>query len=129
GQCLFSVWGDRKDSPFDLVATVVGEFLGRDPASLVSPPYNDVGVVQADLTAAGFSAVYCETVTKVIRSASAREAAISMIHGGMIRAAIEARMPDRPGESTEATAGAVGARAGRGPNDGPPGAVELTAVR
>ena len=126
---MFNVWGDREGSPFDLAATVVGEFLGRDPASLVSPPYNDVGVVQADLTAAGFSAVNCETVTKVIRSASAREAGISMTHGGMIRAAIEAQMPDRVAEITEATAGAIEARFGSGPVEAPLRALLFTAVR
>src|SRR5205814_4988925 len=121
---MFNVWGDREGSPFDLAATVVGEFLGRDPASLVSPPYKDVGVVQADLTAAGFSAVNC-----VIGSASACEAAISMTHGGMIRAAIEAQMPDRLAEITEATAGAIEARFGSGPVEAPLRALLFTALR
>jgi hypothetical protein len=86
-------------------------------------------VVQADLTAAGFSAVNCETVTKVIGSASACEAAISMTHGGMIRAAIEAQMPDRLAEITEATAGAIEARFGSGPVEAPLRALLFTALR
>ena len=31
GQFLFSVWGDRTDSPFEVVPQVVGERLSRDP--------------------------------------------------------------------------------------------------
>src|SRR5437660_1152736 len=57
GEFLFSVWGDREGSPFDLAATVVGEFLSRDPASLVSPPYSDIRVVREELTAAGFALI------------------------------------------------------------------------
>jgi SAM-dependent methyltransferase len=129
GRFMFNVWGDREGSPFDLAATVAGEFLGRDPASLVSPPYNGVGVVQADLTAAGFSAINRETVTKVIRSASARDAAMTMTHGGMIRAAIEAQMPGRLAEITEATAAAIEARFGSGPVEAPLRALLFTAVR
>src|SRR5262249_51880447 len=34
GRFLFSVWGDRKDSPFEIVAQVTGQYLSRDPASL-----------------------------------------------------------------------------------------------
>lgn len=129
GRFVFNVWGDREGSPFDLAATVVGEFLGRAPASLISPPYNDGHLVQADLTAAGFSAISCETVTKVIRSASAREAAISMTHGGMIRAAIEVQMPDRLAEITEATTAAIEARFGSGPVEAPLGALVFAADR
>jgi hypothetical protein len=86
-------------------------------------------LVHADLTAAGFSALSCETVTKVIRSGSAREAAISMTHGGMIRAAIDAQMPDRLAEITEATAAAIEARFGRGPVEAPLGALVFAAAR
>jgi hypothetical protein len=35
----------------------VGQALGHDPATLLAPPYNDVEVVGADLTVAGFSTV------------------------------------------------------------------------
>src|SRR5206468_2705335 len=45
GRFLFSVWGDREGSVFDMAANVVGEALRRDPASLVSPPYNDAAEV------------------------------------------------------------------------------------
>src|ERR1700731_457829 len=33
----------------DVATNVVGEFLSRDPASLVSPPYNDLAAVRTEL--------------------------------------------------------------------------------
>src|SRR5436190_8363824 len=75
GRFLFSVWGDRKDSPFEVVAQVVGERLSRDPASLVSPPYNDVDMVRGDLASVGFSSMAVEEIMKVTHSNSARDAA------------------------------------------------------
>src|SRR5438309_3320082 len=95
GRFLFSVWGDREGSPFDLAANVVGEFLSRDPASLVSPPYSDIRMVREELTAARFALIGAERLTKLMHSNSAREAAVSMCHGGLMRAAIEAQAPDR----------------------------------
>ena len=65
---LFSVWGKREGSVWEVVTNVVGEFLSRDPASLVSPPYNDVAVVRTELSAAGFAKVGVEKVTKVLRA-------------------------------------------------------------
>jgi hypothetical protein len=52
-----------------------------------------------------------------------------MTHGGMIRAAIEAQMPDRLAEITEATAEAIEARFGSGPVEAPLGALLFTAIR
>src|SRR5215469_11445981 len=59
---LFSVWGSREGSVADVVVTVVGQFLSRDPEALVAPPYNDVATVQADLAAAGFASITAEDV-------------------------------------------------------------------
>ena len=129
GQFLFSVWGDRKDSPFEVVAQVVGERLSRDPASLVSPPYNDVDIVRGDLATAGFSPVTVEHITKLTHSSSARDAAMTMTHGGLIRAAIEAHAPDRLDEITDAAATTIATRFGEGPIDAPLRALLFTAVR
>src|SRR2546423_3340642 len=38
GRFLFSVWGNREGSVLEVATKVVGEFLRRDPVSLVSPP-------------------------------------------------------------------------------------------
>ena len=119
GRFLFSVWGDRRDSPFEVVAQVVGERLSRPPASLVSPAYNNVELVRGDLDAAGFSSIAVEEVTKLTYSNSARDAAITMTHGGLIRAAIDAQAPERLGEITDAATSAIAARFGSGPIKAP----------
>jgi SAM-dependent methyltransferase len=129
GRFLFSVWGDRKDSAFEVVARIVGERLLRDPASLVSPRYNDVNVVRSDLAAAKFASVTVEHITRLTHSSSARDAAMTMTHGGLIRAAIEAQMPDRLDEITEGAATAIAARFGSGPIDAPVRALLFTALR
>ena len=129
GRFLFSVWGDREGSVFDVATNVVGEALRRDPASLVSPVYNDIAVIKAELSTAGFASITAEEVTKPIHSGSAREAAISMCHGGLIRAAIEAQAPGRLDEITEAAAMAIAARFGDGPIESPLRAIAFSAIR
>jgi SAM-dependent methyltransferase len=129
GRFLFSVWGDREGSVWDVVITVVGRFLSRDPASLVSPLYNDVGTVHADLAAAGFASITSEDVIESTHSRSPREAAISQCHGGLVRSAIDAQMPDRLDEITEAATVAIGARFGCGSIEAPLHAILFTAAR
>jgi hypothetical protein len=112
-----------------VVVTVVGQFLSRDPESLVSPPYNDVATVQADLAAPGFASITAEDLIQSTRSRSPREAAISQCHGGLVRAAIDAQMPDRLDEITEAAAAAIAARFGSGSIESPLHAILFTAAR
>jgi SAM-dependent methyltransferase len=126
---LFSVWGKREGSVWEVATNIVGELLSRDPASLVSPPYNDVVGVRTDLEAAGFSKVAVEELRKPLRASSAREAAVSICHGGLIRAAIEAQMPCRLDEITEAATSAIAARFGSGPIESPLNALLFTATR
>lgn len=129
GRFLFSVWGNRAGSVWDVVVTVVGQFLSRDPESLVSPPYNNVAMMQADLAAAGFVSISAEDVIQSTRSRSPREAAISQCHGGLVRAAIDAQMPDRLDEITEAATAAIGVRFGSGSIESPLHAILFTAAR
>jgi SAM-dependent methyltransferase len=126
---LFSVWGNREGSVWEVATNVVGELLSRDPASLVSPAYDDVAVVHADLSAAGFGSITDEDVTKLTHSSSAREAAVSMCQGGLVRAAIEAQAPARLDEITDAATTAIAARFGSGPIESPLHAILFTAVR
>jgi len=129
GRFLFSVWGNREGSVWDVVVTVVGQFLSRKPASLVSPAYDDVDRVRADLAAAGFASISAEDVIQLTHSRSAAEAAVSQCHGGLVRAAIDAQMPDRLDEITEAATAAISARFGNGPIESPLHALLFTAVR
>lgn len=129
GRFLFSVWGDRRGSMWDVATNVVGEFLSRDPESMVSPRYDDVTVVQAELSGSGFTSVEGAEVTKLIHSSSAREAAVSMCHGGLVRAAIEAHAPDRLDEITDAVTTAIAARFGDGPIESALRALLFTSMR
>jgi SAM-dependent methyltransferase len=128
GRFLFSVWGDREGSVFDMAADVVGGALCRNPASLASPPYNDAAAVTAEVSRAGFASIAVEGVTKPIHWGSARDTATTLCHGGLIRAAIEAQAPGRLDEVTYATAAAIAARFGDGPIDSPLGAIVFSAV-
>jgi hypothetical protein len=123
------VWGNRDGSVWDVVVAVVGQFLSRGPESLVSPPYNDVATVQADLAASGFASITAEDVIQSTRAGSPREAAISQCHGGLVRAAIDAQMPDRLDEITEAATAAIAARFGSGSIESPLHAILFTAAR
>lgn len=129
GRFLFSVWGNREGSVWDMVVTVVGQFLSCDPESLVSPPYHDVAKVRADLAVAGFASITAEDVIQSTYAGSPREAAISQCHGGLVRAAIDAQMPDRLDEITQAATAAIAARFGSGPIQSPLHAILFTAAR
>jgi hypothetical protein len=81
-----------------------------------------------ELSAAGFAKVGVEKVTKLLRASSAREAAVSLCHGGLVRAAIKAQMPSRLDEITEAATTAIIARFGSGPIESPLSALLFTAA-
>jgi hypothetical protein len=111
------------------VTNVVGGFLSRDPASLISPPYSDIGVVRTEIAAAGFARIAVEEVTKLLHANSAREAAVRMCHGGLVRAAIEAQMRGRLDEITEAATRTIAARFGSGSIESPLSAFLFIAAR
>jgi SAM-dependent methyltransferase len=127
GRYLFSVWGDRRGSVQHIAATVVGHYLSRPPASLISPDYSDVQTVQADLVAAGFHSVQAEHVTKQGISASAENAAAASCRGGLLRAHIDQYAPGRLDEITAATAAFVRKTFGPGEIKDPLNAVLFTA--
>ena len=106
GRFLFSVWGNREGSVWDVVVAVVGQFLSRGPASITA-----------------------EDVIQSTHTRSPPEAAVSQCHGGLVRAAIDAQMPDQLDEITEAATAAIAARFGSGPVDSPLHAILFAAVR
>jgi SAM-dependent methyltransferase len=129
GTFLFVVWDSLEamvDSPLVISAGVAGDMLGREPLSLLSPPYHDEETIRADLAAAGFEAVRVERISQPSKAASAREAVIT-VQGSMIRSAIEAADPSRLDEATDAAERAIQARFGRGPIEGVTNAVIVTA--
>src|SRR5438105_6801382 len=121
GHFLFSVW-DRfeanANSPLRIAARVVGSTIGRDPISLLSPPYYDDPIIEADLLAAGFANIRMERVTQPSRAASVEAAATIVCHGSMLRAAIEGYDPSLIAEITEKVSEALRSQFGTGPVEG-----------
>lgn len=132
GRFLFNLW-DRfeanTNSPLRIAARVVGSIIGRDPVSLMSPPYYDDPTIQSDLTGAGFINLRVERVTEPSRAASAGDAAKIVCHGSMLRTAIDAYDPSRLDEITEQVTQALLSRFGMGPVEGATQAVLVSAER
>jgi SAM-dependent methyltransferase len=132
GRFLFNVW-DRFEanlrSPLRIAARVVGSIVGRDPVSLMSPPYYDDRVIQSDLAAAGFVDIGVERVNEPSLAASARDAATIACHGSMLRAAIEAYDPRRLEEITGRVTDKLLSEFGTGAVEGATQALLVTAAR
>jgi SAM-dependent methyltransferase len=132
GYFLFNLW-DRfeanANSPLRIAARVVGSIIGRDPVSLLSPPYYDDPIIKADLVAAGFANIRVERVTEPSRAASAQAAATIVCRGSMLHTAIEGYDPSRIAEITEKVSEALLSRFGAGPVEGVTQAVLVTAER
>jgi SAM-dependent methyltransferase len=129
GQLIFNVWGDREDTVQQLISVEVGRLLSRDPATLLAPEYNEIEMVKAELTGAGFGQVVAENVVKSSHFNSARDAAISSCHGGLLRAQIERHAPERLEEITDSSTAVISARYGNGQIDAPLRAIVFTAHR
>jgi len=105
GTFLFNVW-DRLDAnpASQAVAEAIAALFPDDPPSFLTRVpfgYHDKAAVEADLRAAGFTAIAAETVAKRSRG-PARDVAPGLCQGSPLRAEIEARAPDRLDEASEA---------------------------
>jgi len=132
GRFLFNLWDGfeaNTNSPLRIAARVVGSIIGRDPVSLLSPPYYDDPTIQSDLTTAGFINIRVERVTEPSRAASAGDAATIVCHGSMLRTAIDAYDPSRLDEITDQVTEALLSRFGIGPVEGATQAVLVSAER
>jgi SAM-dependent methyltransferase len=129
GRFMFNVWGDREGTVQHLVSVELGRLLARDPATMLAPEYNDIELVQVELAAAGFASIVAEELVKVSHFSSAREAAVSSCHGGLLRAQIEQHAPERLDEITDRSTAAIAARYGNGRIDAPLQAILFTANR
>ena len=91
--------------------------------------YHDVGQIESDLLAAGFTDVEFETVELRSRIASARDAAIALVQGTPVRADIEQIDAGKLGQATDAAAEAL--RQFEGPDgfDAPMSARLVTAIK
>jgi SAM-dependent methyltransferase len=133
GRFLFNVWdsfqANANRAPLYVAADIVGSAIGRDPLTLLAPPYHDRQQIRSDLVAAGFTEIDLETVSEPSCAASVREAATIVCHGSMLRRAIEAHDPRRLEDVTDKIAEALLSRFGPGPVEGTTRAVLVTAER
>jgi SAM-dependent methyltransferase len=93
GHLLFNVWDSlesNSNGPLRIAARTNCPILGREPVSLLSPPYHDETTIRSDLGAVGFADIQVEREKEPSRAGSAGEAAIIVCQGSMLRAAIEA---------------------------------------
>lgn len=91
--------------------------------------YHDVGLIERDLLAAGFTDIEFETVELRSQAASARDAAIALVQGTPMRSDIEQVAPEMLGRATDAACEAL--RQFEGPDgfDAPMSARLVTAIK
>ena len=133
GGCfLFNVWDSfqaNANRALTIAANIVGSAVGRDPLTLLNPPYYDEWQIRSDLVAAGFTEIELDKVSEPSRAASAREAATIVCHGSMLRSAIEAHDPSLLEQITDKVTEALLSRFGTGPVEGTTRALLATAER
>jgi SAM-dependent methyltransferase len=132
GTYLFVLWDDYANmskSPLWIAAQTVGDMLGRDPHTLVSPGYFDEPTIRADLAAAGFRDVEINPIARIARAASASDAAVITVQGSLLRTAIETTDPSRLGEATKAVEQVMLALFGAGPVEGETKALIVTTTK
>jgi SAM-dependent methyltransferase len=132
GTYLFVLWDDYNsmpNSPLWIAAERIGDLLGRDPHTLLSPGYFDEPTIRADLAAARFRDVMVDRVARPARAASARDAAVITVQGSLLRTAIETTNPSRLGEATKAVEQVMSARFGEGSVRGETKALIVTATK
>jgi SAM-dependent methyltransferase len=132
GTYLFVLWDDwatMANSPNWTAALAVGDMLGRDPHTLLNPGYFDEPTIRADLEVVGFRNVSIDRIARPSRAASARDAAVIMVQGSLLRTAIEAADPSRLGEATDAVERIMRTRFGEGPIEGTNKALVVTTTK
>ncbi len=122
GLFLFSVWDRIETNDFaHIVTEAVGTLFPEDPPRFLARTphgYHDVALIEADVRAAGFSAI--ELVTLEMRSdaPSARDVALAYCQGTPLRNEIEARDPAALDAATACAAEALARAFGEGPVSG-----------
>ena len=118
GRYLLVIW-DRIEHNLATMAAgrAVGNLFPADAVRFyerVPFKYHDVGQIEQDLLAAGFTDVEYETVELRSQAASARDAAIGLVQGTPVRSDIEQIDPSMLGRATDAAEEAL--REFEGPN-------------
>jgi len=133
GRYMLVVW-DRIEHNLATMAAgrAVGDLFPGDSVRFyerVPFRYHDVGLIERDLLAAGFTDIEYETIELRSKAASAREAAVALVQGTPVRSDIEQIDAGRLGEATDAAEAAL--RQFEGPNgfDAPMSARLVTAIK
>jgi hypothetical protein len=91
--------------------------------------YHDVGQIEQDLLAAGFTDIEYETIELPSRAASAHDAAIALVQGTPVRSDIEQIDPTMLGRATDAAEAALRQYEGPGGFEAPMTARIVTAIK
>jgi SAM-dependent methyltransferase len=132
GRYLFNVWDTLERNPaIGLTHETVASFFPADPPRFYAVPTGlaDAGLVRPLLDAAGFVDVACTPVETRGESPSAADAALGLIDGNPIAAAIVERRADALGEVRAALAARLAERLGDRPLRSPLRAFVWTARR
>jgi ubiquinone/menaquinone biosynthesis C-methylase UbiE len=119
GRFIFNTW-DRLEN--NEIAKVVNEAMAtlfpKDPPLFFPRTphgYHNLDTIRDELADAGFLSITAETVQKISRAASARDAVTGFCQGTPQRNEIETRDPGGLGAATDAAASAIAVRFGAGP--------------
>ncbi len=122
GFFFFNVWDRIEDNDFARVVTdAVGTLFPEDPPRFLARTphgYHDIALIEADLRAAGFSAIELATLGKRSDAPTARDVAIAYCQGTPLRNEIEARDPAALEAATARAAEAIAQAHGEGPVSG-----------
>jgi ubiquinone/menaquinone biosynthesis C-methylase UbiE len=133
GRYMLVIW-DRIEHNLATMAVgrAVGDLFPGDSVRFyerVPFRYHDVGLIERDLLAAGFTDIEFETIELRSRAASARDAAIGLVQGTPVRSDIEQIDPAMLGAATDAATQALRQYEGPGGFDAPMSARLVTAIK
>jgi ubiquinone/menaquinone biosynthesis C-methylase UbiE len=118
GYFLFNVWDRIEENVFanDVTNALAEVFPSDPPRFLARTPhgYYDTGLIQHELTTAGFSSVAIETRADISRANSPRHPAIAYCQGTPLRNEIEAIAIDRLEHATNYAAAKIADKHGSG---------------
>ncbi|MFC5605828.1 class I SAM-dependent methyltransferase [Variovorax soli] len=133
GLFVFSVWDRIEENEFaDEVTSAMATVFPQDPPRFLARTphgYHDVAVIRSEVNSAGFSHVELETIEKVSRASSARQAATAYCQGTPLRNEIEARDASRLEFATDRATVVIAKRHGNGPVAGKIQAHVMAAVK
>lgn len=133
GRYMLVIW-DRIEHNLATMAAgrAVGDLFPGDAARFyerIPFNYHDVGLIEQDLLAAGFTDVEFETVELRSQAASARDAAIALVQGTPVRSDIEQIDPSMLGRATDVATEALLQYEGPDGFDAPMSARLVTAIK